>query len=87
MYDSDIKFVTTLPEVETPTPNNSEPLSYDEGRSSIVWFNEATMYTPSETGFPSLSAARDAGHSGKTSYSADVKRSFADHMMPLPPSL
>ncbi|KAF9039512.1 hypothetical protein BDZ89DRAFT_1060957 [Hymenopellis radicata] len=69
-----IQIVTTS-NGERPTPENSEPLCRPEdvseedweagnGRGSVVWFNQASMFQTSETGHETLEIARRKGHSG-----------------------
>ena len=62
-----------------PTHDNSTPLweGNSKGRGSFVFFNEASMYQSSETGYPSLKAAKEAGHSGITSYPDDAQAAFS----------
>jgi hypothetical protein len=76
----DIKFVTTEG-LERPTPENSKPLQAgdDEGRGSLVYFNEATMYQSSETDSATLKEAKKKGHSGKTDYGEDIQKAFQDN--------
>ncbi|KAF8960543.1 hypothetical protein BDZ97DRAFT_1665701 [Flammula alnicola] len=76
----DFKFVTTEGE-ERPTPENSTPLEEgdDEGRGSLVYFNQAAMYQSSETDSLTLKKAVAAGHSGMTDYGADIQAAFEKH--------
>lgn len=78
----DIKFVTTEG-LERPTPANSKPLQRgdDEGRGSLVYFNEATMYQSSETNSATLGDAKKAGHSGKADYGNDVQKAFQNNVV------
>jgi hypothetical protein len=64
IYLADFKFVTTEGG-ERPTPENSRPVvDGDEcGRGSLVFFNQSTMFQSSETGYNTLIAAGEAGHS------------------------
>ncbi|KDR72454.1 hypothetical protein GALMADRAFT_143286 [Galerina marginata CBS 339.88] len=73
----DFKFVTTEGN-ERPTPENSTPLSEgdDQGRGSLVYFNQATMYQSSETNHPTLMEAMENGHSGTTDYKGTTQNSF-----------
>jgi hypothetical protein len=61
-----------------PTPENSIPISEgdDEGRGSLVWFNQATMYQASETGHQSVKNAKNAGHPGTANYGKDAQQAF-----------
>ncbi|KAF9000561.1 hypothetical protein BDZ89DRAFT_1121642 [Hymenopellis radicata] len=74
-----IKIVTTK-NGEKPTPENSKPLDQQplerpenvseedwaagNGRGSVVWFNQASMFQTAETGYDTLTLAREAGHTG-----------------------
>jgi hypothetical protein len=64
---------------EYPTQNNSMPISEDGefGRGSWVFFNQASMYQASETGHETLSAARNAGHTGRTNFALDAQAAFS----------
>ena len=78
-FSADMKVVTTA-HGEKPTPKNSTPLHQTRiqrpetvspedweagnGRGSVVWFNQASMFQTSETGYPTLIKARKAGHTG-----------------------
>ena len=83
----DFQFVAA-PERELPTPENSSPLGVgcEEGRGSLVYFNEAGMHQSSETGFPTLGAAVRGGHSGKTNYTGDIQQCFEQHVQFVQPS-
>lgn len=82
LIDLDIKFVTTEGQ-ERPTLANSRPLEVgdDEGRGSLVYFNEATMYQSSETDSATLGEAKKRGHSGLTDYGDDVGQAFQKHVV------
>ncbi len=67
--------VVTTADGERPTRENSEPLHRPSdvseedwedgnGRGSVVWFNQASMFQTSETGYETLETARRKGHSG-----------------------
>lgn len=78
-YDLDFEFVVTE-SGDYPTPANSRPLNDEiDGRGSFVYFNEASMYQNSETGYDTLTQARADGHSGTTDYGSDAKQAFT-HM-------
>ncbi|KAF9026369.1 hypothetical protein BDZ89DRAFT_1134796 [Hymenopellis radicata] len=78
-YHFNVDIVTTA-DGARPMPGNSEPLwgptlmrpaniseedwAAGNGRGSVVWFNQASMFQTSETGFKTLTIARKAGHSG-----------------------
>lgn len=58
----------TPKDVNKPTRENSTPLGINEeawmrgdGRGSIVWFNQATMFQTSELGFETIKQAKVAG--------------------------
>jgi len=72
-----MKFVTTESGVH-PTPENSKPVQPgdEEGRGSLVYFNEASMHQSSETVYPTLGKAKKAGLSGKTDYGTDAQAAF-----------
>ncbi|KAF8955740.1 hypothetical protein BDZ97DRAFT_1764553 [Flammula alnicola] len=55
-----------IPDGEKPTPEKSRPLGGegDEGRGSLVYFNQATMYHGPETSYDTLQEARKAGLTG-----------------------
>lgn len=74
----DIRFVTTEGE-ERPTPENSTPIEPgdEEGRGTFVYFNEATMYQSSETGFGSLHEARKAKQSVTVNWQEKANEAFA----------
>ena len=75
--DVDIKFVTTDGDL-WPTPENSTPISDgdDQGRGSLVWFNQASMYQASETQLGSVKEAKNVGHPGTTDYGKDANQAF-----------
>lgn len=77
-YPSDIEFVSTAAGVR-PTRENSTHLQEGDkkGRGSFVFFNEATMYQSSETGHSTLEEAKEAGHSGITSFPDDAQAAFS----------
>ncbi|KAF9044589.1 hypothetical protein BDZ89DRAFT_1059069 [Hymenopellis radicata] len=78
-YHFNVDIVTT-PDGARPTQQNSTPLSgptltrpanvseedweAGNGRGSVVWFNQASMFQTSETGFNTLAEARLEGYSG-----------------------
>ncbi|EDR02732.1 uncharacterized protein LACBIDRAFT_332267 [Laccaria bicolor S238N-H82] len=74
---TDFEFVTA-PEGEQPTRQNSEPLveGDEQGRGSLVYFNEATMYQSSETNCATLTEAKNKGHSGVVDYGESVQEAF-----------
>ncbi|KAF8200141.1 hypothetical protein BJ912DRAFT_836551, partial [Pholiota molesta] len=74
---TDFKFVTTDGD-ERPLPGNSTPIEDgdDEGRGSLVYFNQASMYRSSETDNETVAEAIAKGHSGKVDYSASVQEAF-----------
>ncbi|KAI0259138.1 hypothetical protein BC834DRAFT_846937 [Gloeopeniophorella convolvens] len=74
----DIKFVTTEG-AELPTPESSTPLVVEgdeKGRGSMVWFNMATMFQSSETGFDTLAEASRAGRSTDSDYKKRAQEAF-----------
>jgi hypothetical protein len=50
-----------------------------DGRSSLVYFNQVTMYQSLETGHPMLRAAVKVGQSGKIDYSASAQQAFTEY--------
>ncbi|KZV60889.1 hypothetical protein PENSPDRAFT_693888 [Peniophora sp. CONT] len=65
----DIKFVLTtdgMPPSKEAGNYEDTDLPSDAGRGSFVWFNMASMFQSSESGFQSLKAAKDAGFKHKT---------------------
>jgi hypothetical protein len=48
----------------------------EEGRCSLVYFNQAMMYQCSETGYSGISEAKKAGHSGTTDFPRDAQQAF-----------
>lgn len=74
----DIEFVCAPAGVQ-PTRDSYTPLQEggDKGRGSFVFFNQATMYQSSETGYGTLGAAKKAGHSGNTSFTEDAQAAFS----------
>lgn len=65
----DIKFVLTTdgmpPSKEAQNYEDTNQPS-DTGRGSFVWFNMASMFQSSESGFQSLKKAKEAGFKHKT---------------------
>ena len=62
-----------------PTKDNSEPLSNEaEGRGSFVWFNMASMFQSSESGYDTLEQARNAGFPEKmvSDYTETIQQAF-----------
>lgn len=70
-YTLDIKLVT-VPEGETPTLENSEEIGGEEGRGSLVFFNQASMFQSSETNSPTLSAAAKGKKGVVTDYGPNL---------------
>jgi hypothetical protein len=75
----------TAPEGVVPAHDGSSALlaGDDEGCGSIVFFNQASMYMSSETGFPTLGAARAAGQTGKACFPASAQEAFLMHGLSL----
>lgn len=48
----------------------------DEGRGSLVYFNQASMYRSSETDSETIAEAISKGHSGTVDYSGSVQEAF-----------
>ena len=74
---------------EKPTrPEDALPLSGTgkEGRGSCVLFNPATLIQSSETGFPSIAAAKAAKAIATTNYEEDMEEYLHNPtMISLPP--
>lgn len=83
---TDVKFLIT-PEGVTPTRENPTHVcpGDDEGRGSIVFYNQATMYMSSETGYSTLKEARAAGMSGVADFPASAQEAFLKYGIPLQP--
>ncbi|KAK7030912.1 hypothetical protein VNI00_013858 [Paramarasmius palmivorus] len=78
-----LDFVVT--DGERPTQDNARPLcecrnpdaahgsswQTAEGRGSIVWFNQATMFQTAELGYDTVKAAKEAGLAGVCNKTAD----------------
>jgi hypothetical protein len=73
----DIKFVTTEG-LECPTPENSKPLQAgdDEGRGSLVYFNEATMYQSQKQTLPPSKRPKRRGTQARRTTEKMSKRLF-----------
>ncbi|KAJ7651585.1 hypothetical protein DFH06DRAFT_942311, partial [Mycena polygramma] len=74
-----LEFVSTEGNVDWPTRNNSRPVvAGDEwGRGSMVFFNQSTMTQTAFTGYPTVGAAKLAGHSGTTDFGTDAQAAFS----------
>ncbi|KAJ7601733.1 hypothetical protein DFH06DRAFT_1352148 [Mycena polygramma] len=81
-----LEFVWTEGNVDWPTRNNSRPVvAGDEwGRGSMVFFNQSTMTQTAFTGYPTIKAAKLAGHSGTTDYGTDAQAAFSKHVVFVP---
>ena len=66
---------------QRPTPENSRPIKAgdESGRGSLVYFNQATMYQSSETGYATVGEAIEAGDSGKSDYGVNAQMAFTKH--------
>jgi len=75
----DFDFVIT--DGNPPTKENSRPLggAGDEGRGSLVYYNQASMYHGPETGFDTLDAARKSGQTGTVSSMEHARLAFPQH--------
>lgn len=78
----DFQFVSVEGD-ERPTRANSTPLQDSgDGRGSFVFFNQASMYQSSETGYNTLKEAKIKGrHSGKTSYAAGLNQALSNYLV------
>ncbi|KAJ7605082.1 hypothetical protein DFH06DRAFT_1348935 [Mycena polygramma] len=82
----ELEFVYTEGNVDWPTRNNSRPVvAGDEwGRGSMVFFNQSTMTQTAFTGYPTVGAAKMAGHSGITDFGTDAQAAFSKHVIFVP---
>ncbi|KAF9471067.1 hypothetical protein BDN70DRAFT_901632 [Pholiota conissans] len=82
---ADFKFVTTDGN-ERPTPQNSTPLEEgdDEGRGSLVYFNQASLYQSSELDHPTVAAAKASGLSGVVDFPSSVQEAFQKYSKFIP---
>lgn len=82
-----MKFVT-VDGTERPTRENSRPIAEgdDNGRGSLVFFNQATMRTGPVTGYNTLKEARLHGHSGTVDYGNDIQAAFEKYVTFIPVS-
>jgi hypothetical protein len=80
-----IKFVMTDGR-QRPTPRNSRPIKEGDefGRGSLVYFNQATMYQPSEIGYATIREAVEAGCSGKVDYGTSAQEAFTKYASLVP---
>ncbi|KAJ7153714.1 hypothetical protein C8R46DRAFT_1042095 [Mycena filopes] len=67
--------------VSWPTRENCRPVTLGDelGRGSMVFFNQSTMTQAAFTGYPTVQAAKIAGHSGTTDFGDDVQAAFSKH--------
>ncbi|KAF9471692.1 hypothetical protein BDN70DRAFT_819685 [Pholiota conissans] len=74
---SEFTFVTTEGNAR-PTPGNSVPIQEGDGdgRGSIVYFNQASMYQSSETGCSTLKEAEKKGIPCKANFPASVEEAL-----------
>lgn len=72
-----IKFVAT-DGMQRPTPLNARPIEKGDefGRGSLVYFNQATMYQSSETGYATVADAIEAGKAGTVDYGTCAQEAF-----------
>ena len=84
---ADFKFVTTEGDVR-PTPENSTPImpGDDEGRVSVVFFNQAQMYRSSELDGDSVAEAKSKGKSAVRDFGADSQAAFESTLSYIPSS-
>jgi hypothetical protein len=76
----------TTKDGEYPTIENCTPIQPgdEEGRMSLVYFNEASMHQSAETGHATLKLAKLAGQSGTTNYGKDAQTAFQKYGTYLP---
>ncbi|TFK62981.1 hypothetical protein BDN72DRAFT_902767 [Pluteus cervinus] len=82
--------ILLVPEGETPTPSNSVRLSEsgEEGRGSIVFFNQASIFQSSETNSLNLKEAKKKGIPTTRNFvvdAADGFQSLSDYLPSQPP--
>ena len=72
----DFKFVTT--EGDSPTLENSTPIEPgdEQGRASLVFFNQASMYRCSTLDGDSVVEAERKGVDTTTNYGEDIQQAF-----------
>ncbi|KAF4617984.1 hypothetical protein D9613_012956 [Agrocybe pediades] len=75
----DIKFVIT--DGDRPTKDNSSPLGGvgDEGRGSLVYYNQASMYNGPETGFDTLAMAKASGQRASVNSVEISQQAYPQH--------
>ena len=56
----------------------------ENGRGSLVYFNQASIHQSAETGFTTVGDAKLAGFSGKTDYGKDAQAAFEKYATYLP---
>lgn len=66
------------------TPDGTQPTAGQDytdcqGRGSMVFFNQGAMFQCSETGHDTLRDAKEAGHSGFTSYGDNIRDAFLNY--------
>ncbi|KAF8198234.1 hypothetical protein K438DRAFT_1966976 [Mycena galopus ATCC 62051] len=78
-FVNDIEFVST--NGERPTRENSRPIAEgdEQGRGSMVFFNQSTMRHGPATGSDTMKIATSKGHSGKTDFGTDANTAFNPH--------
>jgi hypothetical protein len=71
---------------QRPTPKNSKPIQDGDefGRGSFVYFNQATMYQSSETGYSTVGEAVEAGSSGTVDYDMSAQEAFTKYAKYIP---
>ncbi|KAF8225685.1 hypothetical protein L208DRAFT_1055584, partial [Tricholoma matsutake] len=67
--------------LQRPTPANSRPITAGDecSRGSLVYFNQATMYQTSETGYATIGEAVEAGDLGKVDYRMSAQAVFTKY--------
>ncbi|KAF8236818.1 hypothetical protein L208DRAFT_1524221, partial [Tricholoma matsutake] len=75
-----IRFLVT-DGLQRPTPANSRPITAGDecGQGNLVYFNQATMYQTSETGYATIGEAVEAGDSGKVDYGMSAQAAFTKY--------
>lgn len=69
---------------ERPTRATAAPLDPrdGDGRGSFVFFNQASLYQSSETGYNTLKEAKIKGkHTGKTSYAEGLEKALSNYLV------
>ena len=78
-FEQDVEFVRTH-DSQLPAKDSSTPLDGADGRGSCMWFNQVSMFQPSELGYATVQEATAAG----TDASCDAEALLQNNHFPLP---